>query len=198
MNKLFLVLVLAFSIVSVFAQVKDHREYPGSMKKIILIDTVATEVILNKNGDILAILRTIPDYFDDDEIEVEITTGINTEEISSVEIIAAEKDARKAPMPSNELFNLEITFKSKTAYIDPLQITYLDRIIADLNSGRIDKVRLFSFVNEPYHLSRLLAERRLEAVTTYMKIKGIDVDSRVIIENAVEGRNNKIVFIDSN
>jgi len=198
MNKLILVLALVISIGSLFAQVKDHSEYPGSMKKVILIDTVATEVILNKNGDILAIIRTIPDYFDNNKFAEEITMGVEIADISSGDIITAERDAQKASRHSNPLINFEISFKSKTAYIDPLQIAYLDHIIADLNSGRIDKVRLFSFVNEPYHLARLLVERRLEAVTTYMKIKGIDVDSRVIIENAVEGKSNKIVFIDSN
>lgn len=199
MNKLFLVLVLAFSIASVFAQVRDYKEYPESMRKIILIDTVATEVILNKNGDILAIIKTIPDYFDNDvRFAEQITTGIDTEDISAGDIISAEIDAEKAEMPSNPLIDFEISFKSKTAYIDPLQIVYLDRIVANIHSGKINKVRLFSFVNEPYHLARLLSERRLEAVTTYMKIKGIDVENRVVIENTIEGKSNKIVFIESN
>lgn len=198
MNRLILVLVMVVSIVSVYAQVKDYSEYPESMRKIILIDTVATEVILNKNGDILAVIRTIPDYFENNKFPDEIMTDVETGDISSIDIIAAEKDAQMATRPSNPLINFEVNFKAKTAYIDPLQIAYLDHIIADLNSGRIHKVRLFSFVNEPYHLARLLTERRLEAVTTYMKIKGVDVENRVIIENTVEGRSNKIVFVDSN
>lgn len=209
MKKVIVVLLLLSVWYIGHSQTNSDRLKNNVVKKIILIDQVPTEVLMNKNGDILAKLNVLPDYLkkyevqdsviDISNVKVEnsevLNTAIVVNETPNAPIIA--ETAAPVNYEMNSSINPEIKFKNGTAFIDPSQIGILNNLIVQINSGLISNVKLYGFINEPVYRSSILSQRRIEAILAYMKVKGVDIDSRVIVGNSVNGQNNKIVMVAS-
>jgi hypothetical protein len=199
-----LVLLLLLNICAFgYSQTNSDKVKNNVFKRVILIDAVPTEVLMNRNGDILAKLNVLPDYLKAYETQDSLIdiSNVKSEDISLAEsnIIADNSlsviEAPKETLNFKSSSNLEIKFKGGTAYIDPPQIQILNDMIYQLNSGGISAIKLFGFVNEPDYRSGILSQRRMEAILAYMKVKGVDIDNKVIVGNSVNGQNNKIVFV---
>jgi hypothetical protein len=206
MKKVLVVLLLLNVCYYGYSQTNSDKLKNNVFKRVILIDAVPTEVLMNKNGDILAKLNVLPDYLKAYETQDSIIdiSNVRTEDITLVEtsIIADNNnevipEAPKENLSFNNNSNLEIKFKGGTAYIDPPQIQILNSMINELTLGRTKAIKLFGFVNEPDYRSAILSQRRMEAILAYMKVKGVDIDSKVIVGSSVSGQNTKIVFIES-
>lgn len=209
MKKVIVILLLLSVWYIGHSQTNSDRLKNNVVKKIILIDQVPTEVLMNKNGDILAKLNVFPDYLKKYEVQDSVI------DISNVKVDSSEKlniaiVANETPNTSiigetaipvnydlNSSINPEIKFKNGTAFIDPSQIGILNNLIVQINNGLISNVKLYGFINEPVYRSSILSQRRIEAILAYMKVKGVDIDSRVIVGNSVNGLNNKIVMVAS-
>ncbi|MGE5354746.1 MAG: hypothetical protein ACM3PT_00770 [Deltaproteobacteria bacterium] len=197
---LVLLLLLSFGYYG-FSQSNSEKVKNNVFKRVILIDAVPTEVLMNRNGDILAKLNVLPDYlkkFESQDSIIDIS-NVKIEEapVTESNTIIASAETNSPDFISKENPELEIKFKGGTAYIDPPQIQILNNIISKLNSGLIQNVRLYGFVNEPAYRSSILSQRRMEAVLAYMKVKGVDIDTKVVVGSSVSAMNNKIVFIES-
>lgn len=191
------------------SQTNSDRLKNNVVKKIILIDQVPTEVLMNKNGDILAKLNVLPDYLKKYEVQDSVidisNVKVENSEVLNTAIVANEtpntpiiaETAAPVNYEMNSSINPEIKFKNGTAFIDPSQIGILNNLIVQINSGLISNVKLYGFINEPVYRSSILSQRRIEAILAYMKVKGVDIDSRVIVGNSVNGQNNKIVMVAS-
>lgn len=205
-----IVLLLLLSVYYIGnSQANSDRLKNNVVKKIILIDQVPTEVLMNKNGDILAKLNVLPDYLkkyevqdsviDISNVKVDSSQILNTiivsKETSNASVIA--ESTTPANYEMNSSINPEIKFKIGTAFIDPSQIGTLNNLIVQINNGLISNVKLYGFINEPVYRSSILSQRRIEAILAYMKVKGVDIDNKVIVGNSVNGQNNKIVLVAS-
>jgi hypothetical protein len=205
MKKVLVVLLLLNVCYYGYSQTNSDKLKNNVFKRVILIDAVPTEVLMNRNGDILAKLNVLPDYLkayetqdsviDISNVRIEDITLGETSLIADNHVVFAE--APKENLSFNDNSNLEIKFKGGTAYIDPPQIQILNSMINELTLGRTKAIKLFGFVNEPDYRSAILSQRRMEAILAYMKVKGVDIDSKVIVGSSVSGQNNKIVFIES-
>lgn len=209
MKKVIVVLLLLSVWYIGHSQTNSDRLKNNVVKKIILIDQVPTEVLMNKNGDILAKLNVLPDYLKKYEVQDSVidisNVKVESSEVLNTAIVANETPhapiiaETSAPVnyEMNSSINPEIKFKNGTAFIDPSQIGILNNLIVQINSGLISNVKLYGFINEPAYRSSILSQRRIEAILAYMKVKGVDIDSRVIVGNSVNGQNNKIVMVAS-
>jgi hypothetical protein len=199
MKKVLVVLLLLNVCYFGYSQTNSDKVKNNVFKKVILIDAVPTEVLMNRNGDILAKLNVLPDYLKAYETQDSIIdiSNVKIENTSVAENLQAEKELVKENLSFKSNTNLEIKFKGGTAYIDPSQIQILNDLIYHLNSGSIQAIKLFGFINEPDYRSGILAQRRMEAILAYMKVKGVDIDNKVILGNSVSGQNNKIVFVEA-
>ncbi len=209
MKKVIVLLLLLSACYIGNSQSNSDRLKNNVVKKIILIDQVPTEVLMNKNGDILAKLNVLPDYLKKYEVQDSVidisNVKVESTEILNTTIVANETSASPGifetsnPVNSdlNSSNNQEIKFKIGTAFIDPSQISILNDLINQINNGLISNIKLYGFINEPVYRSTILSQRRMEAILAYMKVKGVDIDNSVVIGNSVNGQNNKIVLVAS-
>jgi hypothetical protein len=209
MKKVIVLLLLLSACYIGNSQSNSDRLKNNVVKKIILIDQVPTEVLMNKNGDILAKLNVLPDYLKKYEVQDSVidisNVKVESTEILNTTIVANETSASSGifetsnPVNSdlNSSNNQEIKFKIGTAFIDPSQISILNDLINQINNGLISNIKLYGFINEPVYRSAILSQRRMEAILAYMKVKGVDIDNSVVIGNSVNGQNNKIVLVAS-
>ena len=199
MKKVLVILLLLNVCYIGYSQTNSVKVSNNVFKKVILIDAVPTEVLMNWNGDILAKLNILPNYLKDYEIEDSIIdiSNVQIDTFSIAENSFREEVAQNANFSLDNSSNFEISFKGGTAYIGPSQIQVLNDLISRLNSNKIGAIKLFGFVNEPDYRSGILSQRRMEAILAYMAVKGVDIDSKVVVGDSVNGQNNKIVFVET-
>ncbi len=208
MKNIVLIFVLFFCTHSLFSQTNSQKVNENVVKNVVLINKNPWEVLMTKNGDILAKLKDVPDYligFEKDS-DLNIAKEMNGEKpqivLSKPVVTATEtKSASKERVISNEDFNskmsddrLEVVFNLGSALLNSNQISLLNEISKQLVSNRNLKYNIFGFNSEPEYRFYILSKRRMDAVLSYLKVKGVDIDNQIIVNSSVKGKNNKIVF----
>ena len=208
MKNIVLIFVLFFCTYNVFGQSNSEEINKSVVKNVVLINTNPWEVLMTKNGDILAKLKNKPNYLKGYETTSKNHTPI-TPVYENAVVVAKKKEsilASDATVSKVEtkvvndkvLFldedRLQVTFKLGSALLSSKEIAFLNKIAAKLDADRNLKYNVFGFSSEPEYRFYILSKRRMNAVLSYLKVKGVDVDKQIIVNSAVKGKNNKIVF----
>ena len=163
---------------------------------------------MTKNGDILAKLKNKPDYLRGYEAGSEKSTPVtpvykNTVDIATADEYTAVSNETVSKVDTKVINDnisldhedrLQVSFKLGSALLSSDDIALLNKIAAELNADRDMKYNAFGFNSEPEYRFYILSKRRLDAVLSYLKVKGVDIDKQIIVNSAVKGKNNKIVF----
>ncbi len=182
-----------------FAQSNSQDIDKNVVRNVILINSAPWEVLMSKNGDILAKLTYLPDYLKGYDVDWKENTNYEPDipvasNINSLNQLKTFK--KKEGVISNSGINKvkEIYFRVGSALLSNNAINDLNIIAQKLNNNKDSVLRLFGFINEPESRSSILGKRRMDAVIAYLKIKGVNIDSQIKRGNSVKGKNNKIVF----
>ncbi len=194
--KIFAIMLLA---INVFSQTNSSDIDKNVVKNVVLINSSPWEVLMSKNGDILAKLTYLPDYLkgydvdwkEDTNYEPEIPLA-NKLNYKKQNLVLNKKEQKIDKTGINKI--KEIYFSVGSALLSNRAIKDLNKIAESLNNNRKQTLRLFGFVNEPDSRYSILGKRRMDAVIAYLKIKGVNIDTQIIRGNNVKGQNNKIVF----
>ncbi len=175
------------------AQVTTSKIDKNIVQNVVLINSMPWEVLMSKDGEILAKLKYLPNYLKGYDLNWEKDT--NFEPPIPVKV-QAQKTMHSDIQNDfvNSAKNSEIFFHVGSALLKSKQIQQLNELAQQLNSNPSMVVRLFGFTHEPETRSSILGKRRMDAVKAYLKIKGVDVDRQIVRGSNVEGENNKIVF----
>ncbi len=208
MKNIVLIFVLFFCTYNVFGQSNSEEINKSVVKNIVLINKNPWEVLMTKNGDILAKLKSKPNYLKGYETSSENYTPITPAYEKSV-VVAKKKEyapvsnesvSKVETKVSNDKVSpidedrLQVTFNLGSALLSSDDITLLNKIAAELDADRNLKYNVFGFNSEPEYRFYILSKRRMDAVLSYLNVKGVDIDKQIIVNSAVKGKNNKIVF----
>jgi outer membrane protein OmpA-like peptidoglycan-associated protein len=194
--KIFIIMLLGANM---FAQTNSQDIDKDVVKNVVLINSAPWEVLMSKNGDILAKLTYLPDYLKGYDIDWKNNTNFepaiplanNTNHKKQIK--ALEKRYQNVDLSGLDKIK-EIYFSVGSALLSNKAINDLNNIALELNSNKNKVLRLFGFIHEPESRYSILGRRRMDAVIAYLKIKGVDIDNQIIRGNNVKGENNKIVF----
>ncbi len=203
MKNIVLIFILFFCTYNVFGQSNSEEINKNVVKNVILINTNPWEVLMSRNGDILAKLKNMPNYLktyetgstkstpitpvNNDVAVVRKKESIPADDVSSSKVI----NNKVSPVVQNKL---QVTFKLGSALLSSEGITFLNKIVSELNIDRSLKYNIFGFNSEPEYRFYILSKRRMNAVLSYLKVKGVDIDKQIIVNSTVKAKNNKIVF----
>ena len=199
MKNIVVMIILLLLGVNVFSQTNSQDIEKDVIKNVVLINSSPWEVLMSKNGDILAKLTYLPDFLkgydidwkEDTNFEPNIPLVKNVKSQNHVEA-QGKKEQKFSKTGVNKI--KEIYFNVGSALLSNKAIADLNNLAQDLNNNRDNVLRLFGFINEPESRSSILGRRRMDAVIAYLKIKGVNIDTQIKRGNNVKGRNNKIVF----
>ncbi|MEZ4906360.1 MAG: hypothetical protein R2771_01650 [Saprospiraceae bacterium] len=199
MKKVIVSLLFLFISYIGFSQSYSDDLNKNVVQKVILINASPYEVLMNQNGDVIAKLNYLPDYFktfENGEVDLDSLPDIST--MKKVDLTKFEEDNNPIKFNDDDSSEnqIDIFFKGRTALLQKDEIKKLNQIINALNSGQINTIKLYGFANEPEYRLSILSERRFESILAYMKIKGVDIDQKVIEGNTVAGQSNKIVVVE--
>jgi outer membrane protein OmpA-like peptidoglycan-associated protein len=199
MKNIVKIIGLLFFVINLSAQSNSEQINKNVIKNVILINTSPWEVLMSKNGDILAKLQYLPDYLKGYDVDWKTDSNI---EIKNKPVAKVELKKEKTPLVKEPKINntpensyKEIYFSTGSALLKSSQISQLNEIALKLTSNKNNIMKLYGFNSEPDYRSRILSKRRMDAVLAYLKIKGVNIDDQIIVGNTVNGQNNKIVFI---
>ena len=164
------------------------------VQNVVLINSMPWEVLMSRDGDILAKLKYLPDFLKGYDVNWEKDTNYEPP-VPIVNKAVQNNDVANWQNNFNQDNKIsEIYFHVGSALLKNKQIHELNVLAQKLNSNPSLVFRLFGFVHEPETRASILGKRRMDAVIAYLRIKGVDVDRQVIRGNVVNGQNNKIVF----
>jgi len=207
MKNIMLIFVLFFCILSLSAQSNSQKVSKDVVKNVVLINKNPWEVLMTRNGDILAKLKDIPDYLKgvEDNPDAPVADNLSypktivkstpvtvSEPKINDEVLLNEMD--RPDTPDFEDTKLEVVFNLGSALLTSKQINLLNSISSRLIADKSLKFNLFGFNSEPEYRFYILSKRRMDAVLSYLKVKGVDIDNQIIVNSSVKGKNNKIVF----
>jgi len=211
MKNIMLIFVLFFCMQGLSAQSNSQKVSKDVVKNVVLINKSPWEVLMTRNGDILAKLKDIPDYlkgFEEnpnapvvDNLSYPETivksTPVTISELRSNPrdvAIPGENEMKRPDTPDFEDTRLEVVFNLGSALLTSNQINFLNSISSRLIADKSLKFNLFGFNSEPEYRFYILSKRRMDAVLSYLKVKGVDIDKQIIVNSSIKGKNNKIVF----
>jgi len=209
MKNIMLIFVLFFCVLSLSAQSNSQKVSKDVVKNVVLINKNPWEVLMTKNGDILAKLKDIPDYLkgvEENPIAPVAANPLYTETIVKSTLVTVSKPnsndvavlkenkINRPDTPDIKDARLEVVFNLGSALLTSNQINLLNSISSRLIADKSLKFNLFGFNSEPEYRFYILSKRRMDAVLSYLKVKGVDIDNQIIINSSVKGKNNKIVF----
>jgi len=200
MKNIMLIFVLSLCALQMTAQSNSESVKNSVVKNVVLLNESPWEVLMSKNGDILAKLKSKPEYLKG--YEQGAKSPIRSKDINSdVQIVkVAPKPEVENTLISRDVAinnsHKEIVFKVGSALLSNKDINFLNGIAAELKNNPNTKIKLFSFGSEPSYRFYILSKRRLDAVLGYLKIKGVDIDNQIVVGSKVKGVSNKIVFSD--
>ena len=194
--KIFAVMLMAANM---FSQTVKNDIDKNVVKNVVLINSAPWEVLMSKNGDILAKLNYLPDFLKGYDVDWQEDTNYEPDIP-----IAGKLDSKKQSVALNSHVSKvnntginkiqEVYFSVGSALLSNGAIRQLNQIANTLINDKNKTMRLFGFVNEPDSRYSILGKRRMDAVIAYLRIKGVDVDTQVKRGNNVKGQNNKIVL----
>ena len=195
--------VLLFAV-TVSAQSNSEKIDRNVVKNVVLINTNPWEVLMSKNGDVLAKVQHLPDFlkgYEKSENKVEgvvIKESLNKDKVETTPVVNAGfvKNTVEILMEESPQDIKEVFFNIGSALMRSSQISLLNDMAVSLKADKNLKYKLYGFSNEPEYRSHILSKRRFDAVLAYLKIKAVDIDKQIIIGSSVNGENNKIVFIE--
>lgn len=209
MKNIILIFVLFVYAFNLSAQTNSEKINNNVVKNIVLINKMPWEVLMSKNGDILAKLKDIPEYLKGYEKSTPLNeikpTPIKEKTVIASSEVKTEVYKTYKETPSNikkanheeskyDSERLEVGFSLGSALLRDKQISFLNGIADRLNSDPNLTFKLFSFNREPDYRYYILSRRRVEAVLGYLKVKGVNINDQIIVKSTVKGKNNKIVF----
>jgi len=207
MKNIMLIFVLFFCMQSLSAQSNSQKVSKDVVKNVVLINKNPWEVLMTRNGDILAKLKDIPDYLKGVEENpnepvvdnpsypktiVKSTPVTVSEPQINDEVLLNEMN--RPDTPDFKDTKLEVVFNLGSALLTSKQINLLNSISSRLIADKSLRFNLFGFNSEPEYRFYILSKRRMDAVLSYLKVKGVDIDNQIIVNSSVKGKNNKIVF----
>jgi len=187
-NVFLLAIVLVFiSNVALLGQRKNVKNDTETIRKVVLLNSTPWEVLMNRDGEILAKLHYLPNYFSNKNI------GYDKRKMYSYVQNASN---RKDEITDADIKGFgDIYFLPGSALLRKKQINILNKLAEILKRDRNKKIVLLGFTNEPVMIASVLGKRRMDAVITYLKIKGVDIANQVERGSTAKGVNNKIAYI---
>ena len=204
MKNIVIVFIVILFAVTLSAQSNSEKIDRSVVKNVVLINTNPWEVLMSKNGDVLAKIQHLPNFlkgYEKSEIKVEdvvIKEELKIVKAETTPVVNAGfvKNIVEVSMEESPQDIKEVFFNVGSALMRFSQISLLDEIAVSLNENKNLKFKLYGFSNEPEYRSHILSKRRFDAVLAYLKIKAVDIDKQIIVGSSVSGENNKIVFIE--
>ena len=178
------------------------------IRDVILLNVQPYEVLMTKEGDVVAKIRHIPNYLTSGEkvkpasVNPSLAAGTETRPVEPEEqgTQVSDRDDPSHPYASNgqdmlpKFDYFEVIFSKGTATLSAESLSTLNELATMLKANPGKMVQMFGFQNETPLVATLLSKRRQDACVAYLKIKGVQVSKQVLPGNVTEGTNNKIVF----
>jgi len=172
---------------SIYAQKKVLTDDNEPLQRVILLNSDPWEVLLARDGEIIAKLKYLPFYFEHTKYK---------QKPEKSRFITRNKPKESAATFTEPLKDFgDIYFLPGSALLRKKQIQLLNNLANILKAGKDKKITLLGFTNEPDMIASILGKRRMDAVITYLKIKGVDVDRQVERGSTVKGVNSKVVYV---
>lgn len=204
MKNIILFNLLFFLAFNAIGQSNTEKIDKDVVKNVILIETNPWEVLMSKNGDVLAKLKHKPNYLKGYDTDWKKNNIVVNENTAIVKVEPPKKE--KITLETKEILKFsdtplkseikEVFFKTGSALLRSNEITFLNAIALNLTQNKSMKYKLFGFNSEPDYRFHILAKRRMDAVMAYLKVKGVDLNNQIVIGSSVNGENNKIVFAE--
>ena len=200
-GKQFLTLAIIFTISSITlnGQNQTDNDNAQTIRRVVLLNSNPWEVLMSRNGEIMAKLKYLPDYFDSVDEKWKKEWQEEKKDIYP-EVVNSEtqyQNTNNEDVNSAEEFG-DIYFLSGSALLRKKQIQTLNKIAKKLKENKNLQLKLLGFTNEPDLIATVLGKRRMDAVVTYLKIKGVDIDNQVKRGSTVKGVNSKVVYFFKN